>query len=142
MRACEVAFKKASNILTGGDVVEEFIAAGIYPLGRDEWPNFKMRDLKLEYIDDFVPMLNIPVVRDVGEDDAGLVSLVEHTVEMLLGPYIEIEHNSRLAVTRNFPRLNHVLELSKIPYSDCDGYLFFEKKKTDGAGRVSGRGRG
>lgn len=86
-------------------------------------------------------MPNIAAVRDVTEDEVKLVSCVEDTSEVLLGPYTEKEHNSHMAIIWNFLRINYVFVFSKIPYREREHNLYFEKKNSDKTGETSRRER-
>lgn len=81
MLRCESCFKKACGLLSGRDVINEFISARVSPLCRDEFPEFDFKDVKLEYLDDPVPIPTLELIRCEGEDDEALVARVEHTVE-------------------------------------------------------------
>lgn len=92
MRRCAASFKKACELLRGRDAVEEFVSAGISTLGQDEFREFDFNDIKLEYFDDPVPIPTFEVVRGVYEDNENLISQVEHTAGVIIGPYTERGH--------------------------------------------------
>lgn len=139
---CEACFKKACGLLSGRDVIEEFISAGVSPLGRDEFPEFDFKDVKLEYVDEHVAISTFELVRCEGEDDEALVARVENTMEVLVGPYTEKEHHFRLAIMGNYPRLNRVFEFAFVSYKEQDDCLMFDDRKKNKDGKISGRGRG
>lgn len=128
-------------MISGRDAVEEFIGAGVSPLGWDEFPEFELKYVKLEYFDEPVPLPTLEVVRNPGENNISLVSQIRHTVEVLVGPYTKREHNSRLSILGNLPRLNCVLEYSTVPYGERDGFKSFENKRKNKDGKTSMRGK-
>lgn len=101
MVRCEAAFKKACGLLSGRDVVEKFIAAGISPLCRDEFRDFDLKEVPLEYVDDPVPIPTLGVIKSEKEDGGALIARIEETAEALLGPYTKKEYFSRLAILGN-----------------------------------------
>lgn len=46
-RACERAFKFAVRLRSSHDLVEKFLAAGVWPLGRNTWKEFTYADVSL-----------------------------------------------------------------------------------------------
>lgn len=45
--ACERAFEYAVRFRGGRDLVEEFVAARVWPLGRNTWKNFNYERVRL-----------------------------------------------------------------------------------------------
>lgn len=74
MKDCEVTFKKAYNVVSGRDVVEKLVTTGICSISRDKWSYMKFMDLKLEYVDDPIPMPKLEAVRGKDEGDEAVVS--------------------------------------------------------------------
>lgn len=128
-------------MLSGRDIIEEFISAAVSPLGRGEFPDFDFKKVKLEYVDEPVPLPTLEVIRADDEDNDALVARVEYTVDILVGSYTEREHNSQLVILGNLPRLNCIFEYSSIPYGERDGFLVFCDKKGKKDGKPSGRGK-
>lgn len=83
-------------MLSGRDVIEEFISVGISPLDDDEFPEFVLKNIKLEYIDDPIPIPTLEVYKGENKDKEDLIARIEHTVEVVAIPYNEREHCSRI----------------------------------------------
>lgn len=138
MKKLEAAFKNVCGLLSGHDMVEEFIGAGVSPLGEDEFPEFGFIEVKFEYLDEPVSLPTLEVSRGVGENNISLVSRVEHMVKVLVGPYTEREHNSCLVMLRNLLIHNCVFEYSIVLYGERDGFKVFEDKRSNKHGKNLG----
>jgi hypothetical protein len=46
-RACKKAFGYAVQFSSGSDLVEEFLAAGVWPLGHNTWKDFTCANVRL-----------------------------------------------------------------------------------------------
>jgi hypothetical protein len=118
--ACEKAFDLASRVCSGRDLVEEFLAAGIYPLGRDTWTDFTIEKMELRYLDEGVhmPFPRFGLSRPKSENDGKFVRRIEEEANKILGDYSDKEHAARVAVLGTCPRLNRVFEEMKVTYSE------------------------
>jgi hypothetical protein len=111
----DVAFVQASKFIRGCDVVEEFIACGMYSLAVGVDINRVATRMtlvsKLK-----VPLPKFTIVRkDDNEDDVQFLAWVELEAESIVGSYTKVLVAS-LAHVRNRGRLNHVFELARVAF--------------------------
>jgi hypothetical protein len=97
----DVAFIQVTKFIRGRDVVEEFIACGMYPLAFGA--GFDMVATRMTPISKLkVSLPKFTVVRkDDNEDDAQFLVRVELKAEGIVGSYIKSEHDAFLAHLRN-----------------------------------------
>jgi hypothetical protein len=112
----DVAFVQATKFIRGCDVVEEFIACGMYPLAVDAgFDRVAMRSMLVSKLK--VPLPKFIVVHnDDNEDDVHFLARVELEAKGIVGSYTKAEHDACLAHIRNGCRLNHVFELAGVAY--------------------------
>jgi hypothetical protein len=116
----KAAFRSATRHLSSRDVVEEFIAAGVWPLGRD-WSLDDVREGTLKILKQ--PMICPPFnfVRPEDKTNEQIVEDVEYRANVLCGPYKASEHNTCKKVLPKSGRLNRVFEmLRSIIHSGSD----------------------
>nr|CAB3463731.1 unnamed protein product [Digitaria exilis] len=118
------AFKKnsrcfihATRRLTGRDVVEEFLAAEIWPLGND-WKPFRVEERQIPGFDlptTFV-IFGLTKPADMSEDD--LISKVEWAAKALIGPLTEKEKKAMIDLFEKPSRLNRPWLEMGVKYGD------------------------
>jgi hypothetical protein len=113
--ASDMAFIKATLSIGSQDVVEEYMACGLFPLSAsfslDEVVNSEMPVLKLT-----LPLPEFPVARLLGEKADGFWVRVELVAVNVVGRYTRGEHDACIAVVPNDGRLNRVFEQGGVPY--------------------------
>jgi hypothetical protein len=69
--ACHKAFKYAAHFSGGHDLVEEFVVAGVWPLGHNTWKNFSFKRIWLPIfgVEEGIPFPHFSLQRVEGEID-------------------------------------------------------------------------
>jgi hypothetical protein len=110
-----VAFIKATHSISGRDIVEEYMACGLYPLsasfGLGEIEDGEMPVSKIN-----LPMPKFPIARLLGETNNRFRARVELAVENVVGSYAHWEHDVCITAVPNKGRLNRVFEQAGMPY--------------------------
>jgi hypothetical protein len=117
-KACEKAFELACRFSSGRDLVEEFLAADIWPLCFGSWKDCKFRKVALPLYGTDEPVY-FPVfglTRPKGKSSKRIVAEVEAKAREILGPMRKLEYLSRVAIGGNMPRLNRVFDELKVNY--------------------------
>jgi hypothetical protein len=113
--AGDMAFIKATRTISGRDVVEEYMASGIFPLlvsfNLGEIAEGETLVLKLP-----VPSPEFPVARCSEEMNDGFWARVELAATNVVGRYVHGEHKACVEMVPNGGRVNRVLEQADLPY--------------------------
>jgi hypothetical protein len=85
------AFVWASKCIRGQDVVEEFVACGVWLLAASV--NFEQMEVGLTPISKLnVPLPRFPLSHEDDEDDIKFVARVEQDARVIVGSYTHTEH--------------------------------------------------
>jgi len=103
--------------LEGGDLIEEFICANIWPLSAGWDPN-PLAKVKVRALKESVPFLKLALVKPPGKSDKAIVAEVEEMAVELAGPYLSKEHESLLACCSSGSRVNHSFAVMGVRYPD------------------------
>lgn len=113
-RACEKAFEFACRFSSGRDLVEEFLAAGVWPLGQNCWKKYKLKEMSLPLyglgVDEPVPFPRFGLEKPRGKSDEEVVAEVETKAKEILGAMSDREYASRVVVAGTTPCLNQIFE--------------------------------
>jgi hypothetical protein len=107
IRNCENAFHLASTILGGRDIVEEFVAADIWPISYGWAPN------EIVYFNVNLATQEVPFpkfgtkLREGQSADAFMVE-VEKNVTLMIGEYTMNEYKAYMALAKHKRRINRV----------------------------------
>lgn len=121
--------------LTGRDVVEKFLAAGIWPL-QAKWKLFKMEKRKVPSL---VHEITFPVFglkKPEGANDFLIITDVEKAASNLVGPYSKREKKSMLSVLERVTRINRPWEEMKVEYGPREVSPKPPQKRMRSAGNI------
>jgi hypothetical protein len=107
-----VAFVEATSLISGRDVVEEFIASSLWPLGQQFGFPMERKESPMSKV--LVPMPQITAAIGEREPEAKFVALIEDARNESVGRYNITEHNAYQGI-RHWWR-NHIFELARILY--------------------------
>jgi hypothetical protein len=102
-----VAFVEVTSLIGGRDVVEEFLACGLWPFGEQFSFWVGMKESPLSKV-----MVSMPqIIAAIGEweSEAKFVACVENAVNLLVGNYNIAEHNADQGPRHGW--LNRIFEL-------------------------------
>jgi hypothetical protein len=105
-----VAFVEATSLIGGCDVVEEFLACGLWPLGQQFGFEVETKESPLSKV--LVPMPQVTAAIEEREAEAEFVSRIEDATNELVGRYNLTKHNSYQGLRHG--QLNHIFELAKV----------------------------
>jgi hypothetical protein len=86
------AFVEATSLIGGCDVVEEFLACGLWPLGEQFGFRVETKESPLSKV--MVPMPQITAAIREWESEAKFVAHVENDVNLLVGNYNIADHKA------------------------------------------------
>ena len=101
------------------DLVEEFIATGLWLLCGNTWKEFSM---EIVYLPHYSPGHSVPfpwfrVAKAEGETDEAIVQWTEGSAVEILGDYSDKEHALRIAILGRALWLNFVFEELRVKYT-------------------------
>ena len=103
--------------MEGGDLIEEFICANIWPLSAGWDPN-PLAKVKVRALKESVPFLKLELVKPPGKSNKAIVAEVEEMAVELAGPYLSKEHESLLACCSSGSRVNRSFAVMGVRYPD------------------------
>jgi hypothetical protein len=107
IKSCENAFHLASTILGGRDIVEEFVAARIWPISYGWAPN-DIVHFNVNWASQEVPFPKFGVkLREVQSVDAFMLD-VEKRVNLMIGEYTMNEYKAYKALVKHKRKINRV----------------------------------
>jgi hypothetical protein len=109
-KKCNEAFHLAVLALSGRDVVEEFVAAKIWPLQSD-WRAESFEYVKFDCHGSKLPCPRLKLERPKDKSDESIVAEVEREACDIIGPYHEKEYESAVAIVKHDGRINRVLHM-------------------------------
>jgi hypothetical protein len=119
------AFISACKNIGGRDAVEEFVSCGVWPLSAGV--DFEQVKVNLTPVSQLkVPLPNVPLSREDGEDDAQILARVKQEARNIVGGYTRMKHEACIASLPNNGLLNRVLEVVGVAYGPCPVSIFME----------------
>jgi hypothetical protein len=107
IRSCESAFHLASTILGGRNIVEEFVAAQIWPISYGWVPN-EIMHFNVNWASQEVPFPKFGIkLREGKSVDASMLE-VEKKVTLMIGEYTMNEYKAYKALVKHKRRINRV----------------------------------
>lgn len=111
---CIEAFKFACQVCGGRDLVEEFLAAKIWPLSLGWYP-LEMKRVKFSYVE-YEPTPVLGLKKPEGPSDEAFVAELEQSACDLVGPWDKREYDSFVAVCCHEGRINRRLTKMGVRY--------------------------
>jgi hypothetical protein len=121
IRSCENAFHLASTILGGHDIVEEFVAARIWPISYDWAPN-KIAHFNVNWAAQEVPFPTCGIELGDSQSADDFVLDMEKRVTLMIGEYTMDEYNAYKSLVKHRRRINHV-------FSEVSGDRSFNSRR-------------
>jgi hypothetical protein len=107
IRNCESAFHLTSTILGGRDIIEEFVAARIWPISSGWSPN-EIVYFNVNWADQEVPFPKFGIkLRENQSADAFMIE-IEKRVNVMIGEYTMKEYKAYKALVKHKKRMNRV----------------------------------
>jgi hypothetical protein len=107
IRSCESAFHLASTILGGRDIIEEFVAARIWPISCG-WAPTEIVCFNVNWAAQEVPFPKFGIkLREGHSADAFMVE-IEKRVNLMIGEYTMNEYKAYKALVKHKKRINRV----------------------------------
>jgi hypothetical protein len=123
IRSCENAFHLASTILGGRDIIEEFVAARIWPISYG-WAPTEIVNFNVNWAAQEVPFPKFSIqLRDSQSADDFMLE-IERRVNLMIGEYTINEYKAYKALVKHNRRINRVLSevcRDKSFHSRCPG---------------------
>jgi hypothetical protein len=107
IRSCESAFHLASTILGGRDIVEEFVAAQIWPMSYGWAPN-EIVHFNVNWASQEVPFPKFGIKLREGQSADAFMLEVEKKVTLMIGVYTMNEYKAYKALVKHKRRINRV----------------------------------
>jgi hypothetical protein len=107
IRNCESAFHLASTILGGRDIIEEFVAARVWPISSG-WSPTEIVYFNVNWAAQEVPFSKFGIkLREDQSADAFMVE-IEKRVNVMIGEYTMNEYKAYKALVKHEKRINRV----------------------------------
>jgi hypothetical protein len=107
IRNCESAFHLASTILGGRDIIEEFVAAKIWPISCGWAPN-EIVHFNVNWGTQEVPFPKFDIKLREGQSADAFMVEIEKRVTLMIGEYTMNEYKSYNALVKHKRRINRV----------------------------------
>jgi hypothetical protein len=107
IRNCESAFHLASTILGGRDIIEEFVAARIWPISCG-WAPTEIVHLNVNWAAQEVPFLKFGIKLREGQSADAFMVEVEKKVNLMIGEYTMNEYKAYKFLVKHKRRINRV----------------------------------
>jgi hypothetical protein len=107
IRSCENAFHLASTIIGGRDIVEEFVAARIWPIS-DGWAPTEIVHFNVNWAAQQVPFPKFGIKLRDGRSADDFMLEIERRVTLMIGEYTMNEYKAYKALVKHKRRINHV----------------------------------
>jgi hypothetical protein len=107
IRSCENAFHLASTILGGRDIVEEFVAARIWPISHGWAPN-EIAHFNVNWAAQEVPFPKFCIEMGDGQSTDDFLLDVEKRVNLMIDEYTMNEYKVYKSLVKNKRRINRV----------------------------------
>jgi hypothetical protein len=120
IRSCENAFHLASTILGGRDIIEEFVAAQVWPISSG-WSPTKLLYFNVNWADQKVPFPKFGIKLREAQSAEAFMEEVEKRVNVMVGEYTMNEYMAYKALVKHKKRINRV-------FSKVCGDKFFSSR--------------
>jgi hypothetical protein len=107
IRSCENAFHLASTILGGRDIVEEFVAAQIWPISYG-WAPSEIVHFNVNWASQKVPFPKFGIKLREGQSADDFMLDVEKRVTLMIGEYTMNEYKAYKALVKHKRKINRV----------------------------------
>jgi hypothetical protein len=107
IRNCKSAFHLASTILGGRDIVEEFVAARIWPISSG-WAPTEIVYFNVNWAAQEVPFPKFGITLREGQSANAFMIKVEKKVNLMIGEYTMNEYKAYKALVKHKKRINRV----------------------------------
>jgi hypothetical protein len=107
IRSCENAFHLASTILGGRDIVEEFVAAHIWPISYG-WAPSEIVHFNVNWASQEVPFPKFGIKLREGQSANDFMLEVEKRVTIMIGEYTMNEYKAYKALVKHKRKINRV----------------------------------
>jgi hypothetical protein len=107
IRSCENAFQLASTIIGGRDIVEEFVAARIWPIYYG-WALTEIAHFNINWAAQQVPFPKFGIKLREGQSAEDFMLEIERRVTLMIGEYTMNEYKAYKALVKHKRRINHV----------------------------------
>jgi hypothetical protein len=120
IRSCENAFHLASTILGGRDIIEEFVAARVWPIS-SSWSPTKLLYFNVNWADQEVAFPRFGIKLREDQSAKAFMEEVEKRVNVMVGEYTMNEYKAYKALVKHKKRINRV-------FSEVCGDKFFSSR--------------
>jgi hypothetical protein len=120
IRSCENAFHLASTILGGRDIIEEFVAARVWPI-LSGWSPTELVYFNVNWATQKVPFPKFGIKLREDQSAEALMKEVEKRVNVMVGEYTMNEYKAYKALVKHKKRINRV-------FSEVCGDKFFSSR--------------
>jgi hypothetical protein len=120
IRSCENAFHLASTILGGRDIIEEFIAAQVWPISNG-WSPTELVYYNVNWADQKVPFPKFGIKLREGQSAKDFMDEVEKRVNVMVGEYTMNEYKAYKALVKHRKKINRI-------FSEVCGDKFFSSR--------------
>jgi hypothetical protein len=107
IRSCENAFHLASTILGGRDIIEEFVAARIWPISHG-WAPTQIVNFNVKWAAQEVPFPKFSIQLRDGQSADDFMLEIERRVNLMIGEYTMNEYKEYKALVKHKRRINRV----------------------------------
>jgi hypothetical protein len=107
IRNCESAFHLASTILGGRDIIEEFVAARIWPISSG-WSPIEIVYFKVNWAAQEVPFPKFGIKLREDQSTNAFMIEIEKRVNVMIGEYTMNEYKAYKALVKHKKRINRV----------------------------------
>jgi hypothetical protein len=111
IRSCENVFHLASTILGGRDIIEEFVAARIWPISCG-WAPTEIVNFNVNWAAQEVPFPKFSIQLRDGQSTNDFMIEVERRVNLMVGEYTMNEYKAYKALVKHKRRINRVFSES------------------------------
>jgi hypothetical protein len=105
--SCENAFHLASTILGGRDIIEEFVAARVWPISNG-WSPTELVYYNVNWADQKVPFPKFGIKLREGQSAKNFMDEVEKRVNVMVGEYTMNEYKAYKALVRHRKKINRI----------------------------------
>jgi hypothetical protein len=121
IRSCENAFHLASTILGGRDIIEEFVAARIWPISYG-WAPTEIVNFNANWAAQEVPFPKFGLQLREGQSADDFMLEIERRVNLMIGEYTMNEYKAYKNLVKHKKRINRV-------FSEVCGDKFFRSRR-------------
>jgi hypothetical protein len=120
IRSCENAFHLASTTLGGRDIIEEFVAARVWPISSG-WSPTELLYFNVNWADQKVPFPKFEIKLREDQSAKAFMEEVEKKVNVMVGEYTMNDYKAYKALVKHKKKINRV-------FSEVCGDKFFSSR--------------